>query len=121
MSKESIIGRNAKDEFLKLFKEFMDEDELISKEFWKYFQHKTATKQIPVPEIEKAVDAGTHYNSINEIDCRLLLTLIHPEDKRLAIDVIKFVGERYMNKPASDLTLRQFKMDLTRRLLQVGF
>lgn len=106
---------------LKLLHEFIEEDTYASKQFWSHFQGKQALKEIPSPSLSDAINHSVVYNSHNEIDCRMLILLVHPEDRKLAKDVIAFVGERYAGKPASDLTLRQFRADLARRMCELKF
>jgi hypothetical protein len=111
----------SRNELEKRFKEFMEEDELVSKEFWKHFGRRRASKRMPVPSIFDCVEAAICYDDQNQFDLRLLITLVHPEDKHFFIEVAQFVSERYTNKPAGPLTLRQFKADLSRRMAQLGF
>jgi len=111
-------------ELEKRFKEFMKEDELVSREFWKHFGRRRASKRMPVPSIVDCVDVAVCYDEQNQFDLRMLMMLIHPEDIRFFIEVAEFVSERYSNnpdKPAGPLTLRQFKADLSRRMAQLGF
>jgi hypothetical protein len=111
-------------ELIKRFNEFMVEDEYASKLFWKHFGSKRSSREMPVPSIQGAIDAAVNYDDQMQFDVRMLLLLVHPEDKPLAIDVCKFVSERYVNnpeKPAGQLTLRQFKADLARRMCELGF
>lgn len=122
---DPIIPQNlSREELLKRFKEFMIEDELISREFWKHFGNRRASLEMPVPSISDCVDAAVCYDAENQFDLRMLISLVYPEDRRLFVDVAKFVAERYVNnpnKPTSQLTLRQFRVDLSRRLAQLGF
>jgi hypothetical protein len=113
-----------KGELERRFKEFMEEDEYASRHFWKHFADKHAMMRVPVPSLLDAVHAAVCYDYENQFDLRMLISLIHENDKSLFIDVAKFVSEKYVNnpeKPASPLTLMQFKADLTRRLAQTGF
>lgn len=111
-------------ELEKRFNEFMEEDKLVSREFWKHFGKRRASKRMPVPSIIDCVEASVCYDEQEQFDLRLLIMLVHPEDKRFFIEVASFVSEKYVNnpnKPAGPLTLRQFKADLSRRMAQLGF
>jgi len=121
----AVINPNiAKEELEKKFKEFMEEDEYASKHFWSHFGSRHPYMRIPVPSVLEAVQNGVCYDSENCFDLRMIITLVHPKDRSLFIDVAKFVSEKYVNnpsKPAGPLTLMQFKADLARRLAQIGF
>jgi hypothetical protein len=122
----AFINPNMADEELqRRFKEFMEEDEYASKHFWRHFGERKARMAMPVPSVLDAINAGVCYDAENQFDLRMILmTFIHDHDKQLFIDVAKFVAEKYVNnpsKPAGPLTLMQFKADLARRLVQVGF
>lgn len=122
----AFINPNMADEELqRRFKEFMEEDEYASKHFWKHFGTRKATMRMPVPSVLDAINAGVCYDAENNFDLRMIIiTFVHDHDKRLFIDVAKFVSEKYVNnpsKPAGPLTLMQFKADFARRLVQVGF
>lgn len=119
-----INPRMAKEELARRFKEFMEEDEYASKHFWKHFGNRRANMCMPVPSVLDAAHAAVCYDAADQFDLRMLITLIQDKDKPLFIDVAKFVSEKYVNnpeKPAGPLTLVQFKADLARRLVQVGF
>jgi len=113
-----------REELEKRFKEFIVEDELVSRDFWKHFGKRRAQFRMPIPSIFDCVENAVCYDAENNFDLRMLITLVFPEDRSLFVDVAKFVAERYVNnpsKPASVLTLRQFKADLSRRMAQIGF
>jgi hypothetical protein len=123
-NKPTVITGNdleVQDKLRKIYDEFMSEDEYHSKSFWKHFENRKASKTMPVPDLSKAIELGVVYDSNNNLDVRMLLTLVHPEDKSLAIDIAKFVAERYVDKPATVLTIAQYRADLHRRMCQVGF
>jgi hypothetical protein len=113
-------------ELEKRFKEFMEEDELVSREFWNHFGpgKRMAQLRMPIPSLYDCVDAAVSYDGSNNFDLRMLITLVFPEDRKLFVDLASFVAERYTNnptKPAGQLTLKQFKADLARRMGQAGF
>lgn len=108
-------------EFMRRLNEFIVEDELVSKEFWRSFQDKRASKRIPTKRLFDVVKNLVRYDTQQQFDLRPLMTLVSYQDKPLFRDIVHFTVQRYMEKPLSDLTLQQFQADLTRRLIQVGF
>lgn len=118
MSDSPIVGPDAMPGILD---QFLSRDEMRSREFWKYFDGRMARRRIPVPDLHECVDKAVYYDNENNIDARLIETLIIKDDIKLYHDVVHFVFEDFINTPASPLTLAQFKAQLTRRLEQLGF
>jgi len=108
------------DELPTILNEFLSHDEVRSREFWKHFGNRRASCEIPIPDLFGYIDHAVYYDKHN-IDVRLGETMLPPEDVELFRDVSRFVFEDFLNAPASNLTLRQFKNQLTRRLIQLGF
>lgn len=113
----------AREELLKRLADYLEEAGLQSKEFWKHFGSKDKAKMpIPFESVFDTVDNSVCYDNKDQFDLRILMTVIDPDDRSLFIDIASFVAEKYTNdKPASQLTLRQFKAELTLRLCQMGF
>jgi len=118
MSKSPIIHPK---EMPKILTEFLTHDEVRSQEFWKHFGQRKASREIPVPDLHECIDKSIHYDHNHHIEARLLETVVFPEDRQLFQDVAKFVFEDFINEPKSVLTLKQFKAQLARRMMQVGF
>lgn len=108
------------DEAPSILNEFLSRDEVRSREFWKHFNDRRASREIPVPDLFDYIDHAVYYDNHN-IDVRLGELLLPPVDVKLFRDVVQFVFEDFLNAPLSNLTLRQFKSQLTRRLEQLGF
>lgn len=103
---------------------FMGDNEYATKHFIKHFGARRAKVKLPGPTLYGIVDRGVVYDNDMKFDIRMLASIIHPDDLMLFKDIAIFVGEYFVNnpeKPASDLTLQQFKAILTRRMHQVGF
>lgn len=118
MTKSPIIGPG---EMPSVLAEFLTHDELRSREFWKHFDNRRASRQVPVPDLHECIDKAVYYDDCHNIDARLVESLIVPEDIKLYQDIVRFVFEDFINEPASPLTLIQFKAQLTRRMEQLGF
>lgn len=117
MSKSPIVKPSDMPEILN---EFLTHDEIRSREFWESFKDRRASSNIPVPDLFDYIQHAIYYNDHN-IDVRLGESLVQPEDVKLFQDVARFVFEDFLNEPLSDMTLTQFKAQLTRRLEQLGF
>jgi hypothetical protein len=123
MNKDYIIPNDlTRDEIKKRIKEFNEDSKYETKRFKKFFGERLAKKEIQVTSLLGLINETVYYDSDNQFDLRPLLSYVHPEDKPLFIDVIKFVSERFVgDKPASQLTLQQFRSILAVRLAQIGF
>lgn len=55
------------------------------------------------------------------LDAEPLILHLAPEDRRIAAEIARFVAEEYENAPASDVTLKLFRLNLARRLDACGF
>lgn len=107
-----------------LFARFVDEHLYDTKQFLKHFQDKRAVIQLPFPSLLDTVKNSVCYDEQNNFDLRILMTLINPMDKKLFVDLVKQVSERFVNNhntPKSPLTLMQFKVLLAYRMAQLGF
>ena len=122
-NEDLIIPPNMSREYLeKIFNTFMKDDAYDSQQFFKHFATRKA--EVPLVMIDSLMDLTKNsicYDSQNKFDVRILLTLIHPKDKKLFIDVATQCMERFQGQPASVLTLTQYKAVLARRMAQVGF
>lgn len=118
MRKSPII---TPDQMPEVLNEFLTHDEVRSREFWKHFGQRKASRQIPVPDLHGCINKSIHYDHNHHIEARLLETLVFPEDRPLYEDLVRFVFEDFINEPKSTLTLMQFKAQLARRMEQVGF
>ena len=122
-NEDMIIPPNMSREYLeKVFSTFMKDDAYDSAQFFKHFEHRKA--EVPLIMIDSLMDLTKNsicYDEHKKFDVRILLTLIHPKDKKLFIDVATQCMERFQGQPASILTLTQYKAVLARRMAQVGF
>lgn len=108
----------------KLFEDFAEEQLYDTQQFIKYFQDKRALVQIQVPSLLDLIKNSVCYDANNQIDLRLLIATIIPPDRPLFIDLAKQLSERFVNnpdRPATPLTLMQFKVLLAYRMAQLGF
>jgi hypothetical protein len=105
-----------------LFTRFVDEHLYDTKQFYKYFGDRRASHELIFDSLLDLIKNSVCYDPEDNIDVRILYQVIPPSDKKLFIDLVTQIGERFVNvKGKSPLTLYQFKVLLAYRMAQVGF
>lgn len=109
----------------KFIADFLEDDKIISADFRKHFENRRANVRIKLPppynSLTDLVNHEVSYDHNNQLDVRRMINYISKIDRKLFTDLARFVGERYIEKPAGQLTLMQYRADLARRMLECGF
>lgn len=91
-----------------------------AQQFWKSFKLRRA--KYPIPNLDGKIHQLVFFNESNQtLDVSNLSALINPVDRDLYKDLIKYIGEEFIGKPASTASLLTFKQVLALRMNLLGF